>query len=98
MRIRKAVRVLRGMLREQVCCVGRIAARHHLPDDALWEIVKGFEVIYQQHLEQLNARVEAKEGISDLRRAQPHSGLMYLLDKLDSEEHQSMTIRRDGTQ
>lgn len=87
MRVRKATRVLRNMLREQICCVGRIAARHQLPDDALWEIAKGFEVIYQQHLEQLNARVETKVGPSDINRAQPHSGLTYLLDKLDSEEH-----------
>jgi len=74
------------MLREQVCCVGRIAVRHHLPDDALWEIAKGFEVIYQQHLQQLNASAKGKPGPSDVKRAQPHQGLMYLLDKLDREE------------
>ena len=74
--------VLREMLREQVCCLGRIVARHQVPDDVVWEIAKAFDVIYQRTRRQ----VEASPGGADVppipHRMEPHPGLTYLLEKL----------------
>jgi hypothetical protein len=82
---RHTTTVLREMLREQVCCLGRIVARHQVPDDVVWEIAKGFDVIYQRARRQ----VEASPGAADVPpvpyRMEPHPGLTYLLEKLDVE-------------
>jgi hypothetical protein len=82
---RHTTTVLREMLREQVCCLGRIVARHQVPDDVVWEIAKGFDVIYQRARRQ----VEVSPGGADVPpipyRMEPHPGLTYLLEKLDVE-------------
>ncbi len=82
---RPTTAVLREMLREQICCLGRIVARHQVPDDVVWEIAKGFDVIYQRARRQ----VEVAPGAADLPPApywmEPHPGLTYLLEKLDVE-------------
>ena len=78
------IHALREMLREQLCCVGRIAARHQLPDDAVWEIAKGFDVLYQRARWQLEASSEDAVPASPYR-AEPHPGITYLLEKLDRE-------------
>ena len=77
--------VLREMLREQLCCVGRIAARHQVPDDAVWEIAKGFEIIYQRARRQVEAFPDKADLPSLPYRMGPHPGLVYLLEKLDQE-------------
>lgn len=80
----RIVDLLRKMLREQLCCIGRIAARHQVPDDVIWEIVKGFEILY------MRACREAGESVSDNPtptppRMEPHPGLVYLIEKLGRE-------------
>ena len=40
--------LLKRMLREQLCCLGRIFARHEVADDAIWDVVKGFDLIHQR--------------------------------------------------
>lgn len=81
---RHTATVLREMLREQICCVGRIVARHQVPGDVVWEIAKGFDVIYQRARRQVEA-----PGGADVPpvpyRMDPHPGLTYLLEKLDAE-------------
>ena len=79
------VQALREMLREQLCCVGRVAARHQLPDDAVWDIAKGFEVIYRRACRQARLSPDGREGGSPTPRAEPHPGLTYLLNRLDME-------------
>jgi len=79
------VHALREMLREQLCCVGRVAARHQLPDDAVWDVAKGFEVIYRRACRQARLSPEGREGGSSTPRAEPHPGLTFLLDRLDLE-------------
>ncbi len=77
--------VLREMLREQLCCLGRIVARHHVPDDVVWEITKGFDLIYQRARCQIDASPDKSKQPSSPHRLEPHPGLIYLLDKLDQE-------------
>ena len=80
----RIIDLLRKMLREQLCCIGRIAARHQVPDDVIWEIVKGFEILY------MRACREAGETVSDDAtptppRKEPHPGLVYLIEKIGRE-------------
>ena len=79
------VHALREMLREQLCCIGRVAARHQLPDDAIWDVAKGFEVIYRRACQQASVSQEKPGGGSSARRAEPHPGITYLLSRLDTE-------------
>ena len=74
--------VLREMLREQICCLGRIVARHQVPDDVVWEIAKGFDVIYQRSRRQAEASSAGTEATPLPYRMAPHPGLAYLLKKL----------------
>lgn len=76
---------LREMLREQICCLGRIVARHRVPDDVVWEIAKGFDVIYQRARRQVEALPGGTEIPPGPHRMEPHPGLTYLLDKLEVE-------------
>jgi len=77
--------VLREMLREQICCLGRIVARHRVPDDVVWEIAKGFDVIYQRARRQVEASPGGTEIHEGPHRMEPHPGLTYLLEKLEIE-------------
>jgi len=88
---RHVIRSLREMLREQLCCVGRVAARHQIPDDAVWDIAKGFEVIYRRARQQAKTSAEGAEGGLSVRRAEPHPGLTYLLTRLDREDADAET-------
>jgi len=82
---RPTTTVLREMLREQICCLGRIVARHQVPDDVVWEIAKGFDVIYQRARRQIEAAPVGAEVAPVPYRMEPHPGLTYLLDKLERE-------------
>ena len=77
--------VLREMLCEQICCLGRIVARHQVPDDVVWEIAKGFDVIYQRSRRQAEASSAGTEDNPLPYRMAPHPGLTYLLKKLEVE-------------
>jgi len=79
------IHALREMLREQLCCIGRVAARHQLPDDAVWDVAKGFEVIYRRACEQARMSSEKPERGPPACRAEPHPGITYLLSRLDTE-------------
>ncbi len=79
------ITVLREMLHEQICCLGRIVARHQVPDDVVWEISKGFIVIYQRARRQVEASTGGPEVLSVPHRMEPHPGLSYLLEQLDLE-------------
>jgi len=80
-----AATALRRMLREQLCCLGRVVARHQIPDDAVWEIAKGFDVIYQQMRRRIETPVPRARGQRAPHRMEPHPGLLYLLSRLDNE-------------
>lgn len=82
---RHTTTVLREMLREQICCLGRIVARHQVPDDVVWEIAKGFDIIYERARQQLEASAASRELPPLPYRMEPHPGLTYLLDKLDRD-------------
>jgi hypothetical protein len=82
---RHTTTVLREMLREQICCLGRIVARHQVPDDVVWEITKGFDVIYQRTRRQVEVSTGGPEVPLVPYRMDPHPGLTYLMEKLDLE-------------
>ena len=94
MRRTTTARALRDMLREQLYCVGRVAARHRLPDDAVWELVKGFEVLHQRAPERTNGFAKRLADASAGRHATPHSGITYLLNKLDGEDSVRTRVAR----
>lgn len=76
--------LLKKMLKEQLCCLGRVFARHEVPDDVIWEVVKGFDLIFLKIKEQVENSA-SKEGGADsyIYKMEPHPGLMYLLDKIE---------------
>ena len=82
---RQTTAVLREMLHEQLCCIGRIVARHQVPDDVVWEIAKGFDIIYQRARRQVAVSPNKPDFPSLPYRAQAHPALVYLLDRLDQE-------------
>lgn len=75
---------LKKMLKEQLCCLGRVFARHEVPDDVIWEVVKGFDVIFlkiKEQIEDSSGKEEAPN--SHIYKMKPHPGITYLLDKID---------------
>lgn len=75
--------LVKKMLREQLCCLGRIFARHEVPDDVIWEVVKGFDVIYEEIKREAESAPEAHAANSQVQKMEPHPGLIYLLEKLE---------------
>lgn len=75
---------LREMLKEQLFCVGRVFARHQVPDDVTWEIVKGFDLIYLKIKRKLEGTANG-EPDKPFYKMEPHPGIMYLLEKLDND-------------
>lgn len=82
---RKTAVALREMLREQLCCLGRIAVRHQVPDDVIWDLTKGLDVIYERFLHRLEETPTQPESLVGSHRTTPHPGISYLLSKLDAE-------------
>ena len=78
----KAGEFLKEMLKEQLYCLGRVVARHNVPEDVTWEVVKGFDIIYQKVKEQAE---KSDRGRSKpyIYKMEPHPGIMYLLDKIE---------------
>ena len=74
---------LKDMLREQLYCLGRICARHAVPDDAVWDIVKGFDLVFTRIKNQLlDSGGEARPD-QNASHVKPHPGIMHLLEKLE---------------
>jgi len=38
METNRVIELLKKMLKEQLCCQGRVFARHDVPDDVIWEV------------------------------------------------------------
>lgn len=72
---------LKMMLKEQLYCLGRVVARHNAPDDLVWELIKGFDLIFMKVKEQ--AEDSNKESNAPIYKMEPHPGIMYLLEKLE---------------
>lgn len=77
--------LLRDFFRELVCCLGRVSARHQLPEDAVWELVKGFDLLYLRALRQARGGGDPDGAAAPPHRLKPHPGIVYLLEKLDRE-------------
>ena len=75
-------RLVKKMLKEQLFWLGRIFARHDVPDDVIWEVVKGFDLIYQKICVQAVRRVEEGMTSPHVNKMEPHPGLTYLLEKI----------------
>ena len=80
---KKTAGLLKGMLKEQLCCMGRVFARHSVPDDVIWEMVKGFDVIYQRAVRQAENSGNVGTPDHSVHKMEPHPGLMYLLEKVE---------------
>ena len=70
------------MLKEQLYCMGRIFTRHGVPDDVIWEMVKGFALIYQRPVRQTENTEDTANHKPHVHRMEPHPGLTYLLEKI----------------
>lgn len=77
--------LLRGFFRDLLCCLGSASARHQLPEDAVWELVKGFDLVYLRARGRLVQGRDDPRGPRRARRPAPHPGILYLLEKLDRE-------------
>ena len=75
--------LLKEMLKEQLYCMGRIFARHGVPDDVIWEVVKGFDLIYQRVRRQTEDSGDVGAPNSSVHRMEPNPGLTYLLEKIE---------------
>jgi hypothetical protein len=83
METNRTTEFLKKMLKEQMCCLGRIFARHEVPDDVIWEVVKGFDIIFIRIREQVEGSENSGETDPHLHKMEPHPGIMYLLEKLE---------------
>ncbi|MFV1951699.1 MAG: hypothetical protein ACC630_07085 [Nitrospinota bacterium] len=79
----QAIELLKKMLKEQLCCLGRVFARHDVPDDGIWEVVKGFDLIYQKTKHQAESSPNIGTSNSYVNKMEPHPGLTYLLEKIE---------------
>ena len=82
---RQTQEILRRTTRELVCCVARVVARHQVPDDVVWEIVKGFDVIYHREKARLGHSRPSSARPPGSHRLRPHPGIAYLLDRLEDQ-------------
>ena len=78
--------LLRAFFRELVCCLGRVSARHQLPADAVWELVKGFYILYLRVQSQAGWEGKGPDLPFPARHLRPHPGIVRLLRKLDLED------------
>ena len=79
----KELKMLKEMFKEQLYCLGRIFARHGVPDDVIWEVVKGFDLIYQKIKKQSEISSGKEESSPHIYKMEPHPGLTYLLEKIE---------------
>ena len=79
----RTMELLKKMLKEQLCCLGRVFARHEVPDDVIWEVVKGFDLIYQKTKQQAENSSNTGTSNSYIYKMEPHPGLTYLLEKIE---------------
>lgn len=75
--------LLKNMLKEQLFCLGRVFARHGVPDDVVWEVVKGFDLIYQRARRQAEGSGDGRTANPHVPKMSPHPGLTYLLEKIE---------------
>jgi len=57
-----------------------------VPDDVIWEVIRGFDLINMKILQQAAAIHSTETPVkpkSDALIPKPHPGIVYLLDKLD---------------
>ncbi len=88
--------LLLDMLREQLYCIGRIVARHQVPDDVVWEIAKGFNVIFQRVRRQAEDTTWEPDPPSPAYRMVPHPAITYFLERLDREADTSASeVRKE---
>lgn len=80
---KETVGLLKNMLKEQLCCLGRVFARHGVPDDVIWEVVKGFDLIYQRTMRQTENSGNGGAPEPYVHKMEPHPGLTYLLEKIE---------------
>lgn len=80
---KETVGLLKNMLKEQLCCLGRVFARHGVPDDVIWEVVKGFDLIYQRTMRQAENSGNGGAPTLPVHKMEPHPGLTYLLEKIE---------------
>lgn len=80
---KKAAKLLKVMLKEQLYCMGRVFARHSVPDDVIWEMVKDFDLIYQKAMRQAGNSGNVVATDPSVHKMEPHPGLMYLLEKVE---------------
>jgi len=80
---KKEIDILKYMLKEQLCCLGRVFGRHGVPDDVVWEVVKGFDLIYQRARRQAEDSGDREAPAPHVHRIEPHPGLTYLLEKIE---------------
>lgn len=73
------------MLKEQLRCLGRIAGKYQISDDAIWQIVKEFDIIYQKMRKQSIDSTESNTVESNKHKLKPHPGILHLIDRLDTE-------------
>lgn len=78
--------VLREFYREVLFCTGRVAARHQLPDDAVWQLVQGFDVLYGRARRRMGLPGLQGGPLPEVCSVKPHPGITYLLKKLEREE------------
>ena len=77
--------LLRQCFRGQVEVLGRIFAKHQVPEEAIWEVVRELDVLYQKVRRELGGSVQAEGSVAPGRQPQPHAAILRLLDKLDRE-------------
>ena len=75
--------ILKEMLREQLCCLGRVFAKYNTADNIIWEIAKGFDLILQSVLHRIDASIQGNKSDLMFHKKYPHPGLLYLLDKIN---------------
>lgn len=80
---KETAELLKNMLKEQLCCLGRVFARHGVPDDVVWEVVKGFDLIYQKGRRQAEGADDGRTNNPRVPKMSPHPGITYLLERLD---------------
>ena len=76
-----ARRIVLGVLEDQALAVGGCVATHHLPDPAVWDLMKTLDAIRRKALAQLEEAAPISED-SSWEGAQPHPAVEEFLKRL----------------
>ena len=77
--------IVRDLFEEAGLVIGGIVAMHHVPDDVVWQLMKGLDAIRRKVLHRLDDSDDKDEPETRRPNLQPHPAIEEFLRRVVSE-------------